>query len=123
MKRWTEQILSIPLYLTLFPMIPVLTHWSMVKGSYRSKRLRKASFSEFLSAFDNQKWEYDNYHPYSLFDATDWNENYFHASIFVVDRVGYLLTPIGFYKAIIWQRKKRKTLPSYRVKAYTTDIK
>lgn len=85
----------------------------MVKGDYKVKKLKKASYSELKDKMLSVEWEYDPNHPYSLFDKNDYNANYFHASIFRFGDVGYLLTIYGLIRANMLQRKIRKGLPSY----------
>lgn len=112
--RFIEQIISIPLWLLFFISIPmVFTHWGMVKGSFNCKVLKKASFLELKEKMYSTEWYFDPNYPCSLFDKDDYWRNYFHASIFMFDGVGYLMTPFGLLMANIYQRRIRKTLPNY----------
>jgi hypothetical protein len=115
MNRRIEQILSLPLWIILFPLAPnVLTHWDMVKGNRYVKKLKRASFSDLKKEMDKVKWEYNPSWPKSLFDTNDYYANYFHASIFRFGDVGYLMTFLGYIMASLYQKKIRKKLPSYK---------
>lgn len=91
----------------------VLTHWSQTKGNYSVKKLKKATFSEIKQKMLSIEWKYDSQYSHSLFDKKDFKANYFHAGIFRFGNVGYLLTPYGYWKASMLQRKIKKSLPDY----------
>lgn len=113
MSRTLEQIISLPAYLTYFPLIPTLTHWEMVKRDCYVKKLKRATYQELKEKLLSVEWSYDPSYPTSLFDNS--GKNYFHASIFRFGDVGYLLTPYGYLMASLLQRKIRKQLPGYRM--------
>lgn len=116
MKRRVEQLISIPIYITFFLCIPVFIHWDMTKSSWYVKRLKRATYAEIKEKMLSVEWRYDWQYPTSLFDKKDFNENYFHASIFRFGDVGYLLTPYGYWMASLLQRKIRKSLPEYIIR-------
>lgn len=122
MNRFFENIISIPLWLLIFTIPSILTHWGMVKESSRVKKLKKATYQELKEKMISVDWEFNPNFPCSLFDRNDFWANYFHASIFEFNGVGYLLTPYGLLMANILQRKIRKTLPEY-IKSFKPYIK
>jgi len=112
MNRTLEQIISIPLWPFLF--INTYIHWSMTKGNYRALKLKKASAKDLKNKMLSIKWEFYYIYPNSLFaEHGEYEKHYFHASIFVFDNVGYMLTPYGYLIANILQRRIRKTLPGF----------
>ena len=113
MNRLIENIISVPIWLLIFMIPSTLTHWQMVKESPRVKKLKRATYKELKNKIMTIEWEFNNNFPFSLFDRKDYNANYFHASIFEFNGVGYLLTPYGLLMANILQRRIRKTLPGY----------
>lgn len=113
MSRLFEKIISIPAWIIFLPCVPVLTHWSMTKNNYYVKRLKRASYLDIKGKMLSIDWTYNSLYPHSLFDRNNYHENYFHASIFRFGDVGYLLTPYGYYRACILQKKIRKSIPEF----------
>lgn len=115
MNRRLEQIIGIPLWPFLFA--STMTHFEMTSGDSRSVKLKKASFKEIKEKMLLIEWEFNPLYQTSLFDKNRSDNGYvnsFHASIFVFDNVGYLLTPYGYLMACLLQMKIRKTLPGFR---------
>ena len=108
-----ENIISIPLWLMILFIPSVMTQWTMTKGAYSAKFLKKANYLELKKKMYSIDWTFDPNWPNSLWDKNGDEVNRFHASIFVFDNVGYLLTPFGLIMANIYQRRIRKSLPAY----------
>jgi hypothetical protein len=111
MKRWMEQILSIPLCLTIIILPFWLTHLEMVKEDSDCKALKRATFTELKKLMLSVDWIFNPMYPSSLF-TKGWQTEV-HADIYKFENVGYLLTPYAYLRAKILQRKIRKTLPGF----------
>lgn len=110
MNRVTEQIISIPVYLSLYGAVAPATHWDMTKDCSNVRRLKRATFEEVKEKMLNANWVFVSRFPDSLFSPDFTGENYFHAGIIRFGDVGYLLTPYGYYRAMALQRQIRKAL-------------
>jgi len=90
-------------------------HKSMVKS--HCDEYKKVSSNEFIEKFNSVEWVHESYFKDSLFSFEHDSE--IHASIFKVNKVGYIIkNPFEYYKVIKYinnfKRGNIETIPSIR---------
>lgn len=79
-------------------------------GCKRPYKLALASYAQFKRDFYTVDWIAKPQWDKSLFSKEAYDINYLHASIFKINNVGYILTPIGYLRASFLIRKTCKRL-------------
>lgn len=92
------------------PFVVTSVHkYMMIDYKDKYDKLVRAPFSIFKYEFNKVDWVYDPQFKTSLF-GNEYSNNYFHANIIVINRIGYLFTSYGLYRARALRDKKIKEL-------------